>query len=152
VASFVRKVPTASGARAVQIVHKRGRRVERIEHVGSTHDGAELALLMEIARQRLHAGQGVLDFPATVGQLPGARIIGMRSRLVWDVLTRVYERLGFGALGDETFKALTLARVPIGSHVLSAGWDTTLDATGLTVGGPQYEGYFFNGDLDVNRL
>jgi hypothetical protein len=113
VASFVRKVPTASGARAVQIVHKRGRRVEGIEHIGSAHDDAELALLMEIARQRLHAGQGVLDFPATAGQpgLPGARIVGMRSRLLWDVLTGAYDRLGFSALGDETFKALTLARV-----------------------------------------
>jgi hypothetical protein len=38
VASFVRKVPTASGARAVQIVHKHGRRVEGIEHIGSAHD------------------------------------------------------------------------------------------------------------------
>ena len=31
VASFIRKVPTASGARAVQIVHKQGRQVVGIE-------------------------------------------------------------------------------------------------------------------------
>lgn len=37
VASFIRKVPTASGARAVQIVHKQGRRVVgiRAHRVGS---------------------------------------------------------------------------------------------------------------------
>ena len=52
-ASFIRKVPTASGARAVQIVHKRGRRVVGIEHIGSAHDDAALAMLMEIARQRI---------------------------------------------------------------------------------------------------
>nr|WP_268958148.1 hypothetical protein [Occultella glacieicola] len=43
-ASFVRKVPTASGARAVQIVHKQGRQVTGIEHIGSAHDEAQLAL------------------------------------------------------------------------------------------------------------
>ena len=32
---FVRRVTTASGATAVQIVHKRGRRVRSIEHIGS---------------------------------------------------------------------------------------------------------------------
>jgi len=47
VASFVRKVPTASGARAVQIVHKQGRRVVGIEHIGSAHDDAELAVLRQ---------------------------------------------------------------------------------------------------------
>jgi len=33
--SVVRRVTTASGATAVQIVHKRGRRVRSIEHIGS---------------------------------------------------------------------------------------------------------------------
>lgn len=55
-ASFVRKVPTASGARAAQIVHKAGREVVGIEHIGSAHDDAGLVLLMEVARQRLHPG------------------------------------------------------------------------------------------------
>lgn len=42
---FVRRVKTASGATAVQIVHKRGRRVLSIEHIGSAHTGDELAVL-----------------------------------------------------------------------------------------------------------
>jgi len=113
VASFVRRVPTASGARAVQIVHKQGRRVTGIEHIGSAHDDAELAVLMEIARQRLHEGQQVLDFSPVTTQ-PGvssARVAGMRCQLLWDVLSGAYSRLGFDALGDETFKALVLARI-----------------------------------------
>jgi len=57
VASFVRKVPTASGARAVQIVHKQGRQVVGIEHIGSAHDDSRLAVLMEVARARLLPGQ-----------------------------------------------------------------------------------------------
>jgi hypothetical protein len=58
---FVRKVRTASGAVAVQVVTRRGRQVERIEHVGSAHTDAELALLLEAARERLSPGQQVLD-------------------------------------------------------------------------------------------
>ncbi len=61
VSRFVRKVRTASGAVAVQVVTRRGRRVERIEHVGSAHTDAELALLLAAARERLSPGQDVLD-------------------------------------------------------------------------------------------
>jgi hypothetical protein len=57
VASFVRKVPTASGARAVQIVHKQGRQVVGIEDIGSAHDDGRRAVLMEVARARLLSGQ-----------------------------------------------------------------------------------------------
>jgi Transposase DDE domain len=61
VSRFVRKVRTASGAVAVQVVTRRGRQVERIEHVGSAHTDAELALLLAAARERLSLGQDVLD-------------------------------------------------------------------------------------------
>jgi len=57
VASFIRKVPTASGARAVQVVHKQGRQVVGIEHIGSAHDDSQLAVLMEVAQARLLPGQ-----------------------------------------------------------------------------------------------
>jgi hypothetical protein len=57
----------------VQIVHKQGRRVTAIEHIGSAHTDAELALLSEIARQRLHEGQQTLEFlAATPGQTKAA--------------------------------------------------------------------------------
>jgi hypothetical protein len=45
---------TASGETAVQIVHKRGRVVEGIDHVGAAHDADQLALLEEL----LSAGAG----------------------------------------------------------------------------------------------
>jgi hypothetical protein len=120
VASFIRKVPTASGARAVQIVHKQGRQVVGIEHIGSAHDDGQLAVLMEIARQRLLPGQDSFDLapsdaPASVsgssGAGAGARVAGMSSQLLWDVLAGAYERLGFDVVGDETFKDLVLARI-----------------------------------------
>jgi len=66
VSRFVRKVRTASGAVAVQVVTRRSRQVEQVEHVGSAHTDAELALLLAAARERLSPGQDVLD----LGDLP----------------------------------------------------------------------------------
>jgi hypothetical protein len=61
VSPYVRTVKTASGARAVQIVHSSHRGSRNIEHIGSAHDDAELELLKAVARQRLQAGQGEFD-------------------------------------------------------------------------------------------
>jgi transposase len=64
--AWVRRVRTASGATAVQIAESaRGRR-RIVAHVGSAHTEAELGLLVEQARQMLHAmghaaGQDALD-------------------------------------------------------------------------------------------
>jgi hypothetical protein len=66
VSRFVRKVRTASGAVAVQVITRRGRQVEQVEHVGSAHTDAELALLPSTARERMSPGQDVLD----LGDLP----------------------------------------------------------------------------------
>jgi len=50
---FVRKVPTASGATAVQIAERVGDRDNVIEHVGSARTPAELVALLEVARARM---------------------------------------------------------------------------------------------------
>ena len=59
---FVRKVRTASGAVAVQVMRKAGRRDVVVEHVGSAHTDAELGILLERARQVVAGDQDVLDF------------------------------------------------------------------------------------------
>jgi len=46
---FVRRVPTASGATAVQIAERVGDRDTVIEHVGSARTPAELVALLEVA-------------------------------------------------------------------------------------------------------
>ena len=85
----MRTVKTASGARAVQIVHSSRRGSRDIEHIGSAHDDAELEVLKAVARQRLAAGQGQLDLglePAGGGEpLP---ITSSRMGHLWDALTR----------------------------------------------------------------
>jgi hypothetical protein len=58
---YVRKVRTASGAVAVQVVTKAHGEFTDIQHVGSAHTDAELALLLHAARELLHPGQGELD-------------------------------------------------------------------------------------------
>lgn len=60
-ARFVRRVRTASGAVAVQVVTREGRDVVDVDHVGSAHDDAELELLLQAAQERLQPGQGMLD-------------------------------------------------------------------------------------------
>lgn len=114
---FVRRVRTASGAMAVQIMHKRGRKVLEVEHIGSAHDQAKLAVLEEIARQRVHAGEQELPFEAAQEGRPGSPTVftpvveDTASLLLWDALEGVYDRLGFAVLKDETFKALVLGRI-----------------------------------------
>jgi len=132
---FVRKVRTASGAVAVQVMRKVGGRDELVEHVGSAHTDAELGVLLERARRIAAEGQQVLDFevPTPVervddvadwraGELvrpdrPAAgvsgagRTVGTSSRLLYDVLAFVYDRLGFNVVGDAVFRDLVIARI-----------------------------------------
>ena len=134
--AFVRKVRTASGAVAVQVVRKHRGRHEIIAHVGSAHTDVELGILLERARQLLHGDQGMLelDVPSPVeqiaavadwrtGQLPvspptaGGEVAGpgrtvrTTARLLYDVLASVYDRLGFGILDDPVLRDLVIARI-----------------------------------------
>src|SRR5690349_22026386 len=112
--SFVRRVRTASGATAVQIVHKRGRSVLGIDHIGSAHDEGQLAMLLETAQARLNAGQDMLPIgdAATGGRPVGAPVVeGTASLIVWETLAAIYDQLGFGQIRDDAFRALVLARI-----------------------------------------
>lgn len=132
---FVRKVRTASGAVAVQVMRKAGGRDELVEHVGSAHTDAELGVLLERARRIAAGGQQVLDFevPTPVervddvadwragelvrpdrppaGVSGAGRTVGTSSRLLYDVLASVYDRLGFNVVGDAVFRDLVIARI-----------------------------------------
>ena len=108
---------TSSGARAVKVVFKdRGRRT--VEHVGSAHGEAELAVLMDKARQIAEAGQTSLDLDALVGApapgVPGSALMGAtRSALLIGVLEHAWTALGLdGAVeGDEAFRQMVAARL-----------------------------------------
>lgn len=84
VGSFVRRVKTASGATAVQMVHKRGRTVLGIDHIGSAHDEDELALLLETARRRLHTDQQALEIDLSPPRPsdPGTPVVDATGSLI----------------------------------------------------------------------
>lgn len=140
VSRFVRKVRTASGAVAVQLVTRQGRQVLGIEHLGSAHTDEDLALLVAAATARLMPGQGVLDLGevasvpsrmedvadwtlpsglpsppparrAVRGGSPDGRVVSTSSLVLWQVLSDAYARVGFDVLADEAFRAMVLARI-----------------------------------------
>lgn len=112
---FVRKVPGRSGAIKVQIAERRARRDVVLDTIGTAHDDAELAVLMDVARERLRPGQEAFELgldgaPAGPGRAPGV-ITSKRCALLWKVLTSAYARLGFDVLEDEAFMQVVLARL-----------------------------------------
>ena len=110
---FIRKSDGRSGATKVQIAERRGGRNHILEHVGMARSKAELAVLMAQARLRLRPGRESLDLEVAgrpVEGRPGV-ITGKRSAVLWQVLSSVYDRLGFDALEDAAFRQLVLARI-----------------------------------------
>jgi hypothetical protein len=133
---FVRKVRTASGAVAVQVMRKSGRRDVLVEHVGSAHTDAELGILLERARRIATGDQDVLDFEVSVraarvanvadwrtgtlrlpaGVPKGAPVASGRtaatsSRLLHDVIGAIYDWVGFDVVADGVFRDLVIARI-----------------------------------------
>lgn len=138
---FVRRVRTTSGAVAVQIITRVPGEADGIDHVGSAHTDAELAVLMAVARERVAPGQGVLELggldavaarmddiadwtlvkadgdDAAKGRgrpvkvAAGGRTVRTSATVLWNVLTDAYSRLGFDVLDDEAFRAMVLARL-----------------------------------------
>ena len=145
--AWIRRVRTASGATAVQIAEYDGGRRKIVAHVGSAHTEAELGILLERARELMDdPAQGAFDLgiepaaprarlvapPATPAlfdaEVPGGssasagppRVVSTDSRLLFRVLDGVFGDLGFGALGDEVFRDLVLARVVEPTSILDA--------------------------------
>ncbi len=112
---FLRKVRTASGATAVQIVEKRGGQRRIVEHLGSAHTQAELVALLQAGQAKLHAGQPELDFtePDKGGRPVSqtVRVEDQASRLLVAVVRDSWQRLGFDRIDDEAFFQHVLARL-----------------------------------------
>jgi hypothetical protein len=134
--AYVRKVRTASGAVAVQVVRKhRGQRTI-LAHVGSAHTDAQLGILLEQARRIAAEDQGVLDIEVAArtqrvdgvadwraGELipampepkgtpaPPGRTTSTCSRLLYSVIGAVYDWLGFDVVTDALFRDLVIARI-----------------------------------------
>ena len=97
-----------------------------IEHIGSAHDDAELAVLKEVARQRLNAGQLSFDLPglnsendaASAPHEPAgtgcvAPIASNRMGVLLEALETAWKAVGLDRLdgADEVFRQLVTARL-----------------------------------------
>ena len=103
----------------MQVVEKvRGQR-RILEHIGSAHSDGELAALIEIAKQRIHADQHELDLGLEGGGAPvidlpaasAARVRQSSARILWEALSGGFQRLGFDRVSDAVFRDLVLARL-----------------------------------------
>jgi hypothetical protein len=110
--NFIRKKKTKNGATAIQIIHKRGRIVTGLTHIGTAHNDAELEMLIALAHERIHEGQLSLAFAEDAKERTAdLRLEKSYSALLWDTLSGVYDKLDFGCLDDSVFKQLVLARI-----------------------------------------
>jgi hypothetical protein len=107
--AFIRKVKTKSGATAVQIIHKVGGRLTRLEHLGSAHNSKELDTLIFLAKKRLQGNQIIL-FPDRNNKLK-IKLKRAYSYVLFQILEEQYQRLGFSKLKDPDFANLCIARI-----------------------------------------
>jgi hypothetical protein len=145
---FVRKVPAASGATAVQIADKTGGKYRIVEHLGSARTPEDLAALIEAGKAKLRdPGQATLDFE-TVDRprLSSAVVKSSRSGLLVDTIRSVYERLGFDIIDDEAFFQLVVARLV--EPTSKSGSVRVLDELGVEV---VHRNTFFNCLLRANE-
>jgi hypothetical protein len=105
----------------VQIVTKQGRQVVAVEHLGSAHTDADLSVLVETAREGIRerireTGQVELDLGLEgAAAVASSRVVLKRSysRVLFEALTGVYDRLGFttATKDDAVFRDLVIARI-----------------------------------------
>jgi transposase len=109
--AYIRKVKTASGATAVQIVRKEYGRTVVVRHIGSSHNPGSLKLLIDLAKNELiPLGQKSL-FPEASLSPPKITLLRSFSGLLYTAIANQYTQLGFDDLGSQIFKHLCIARI-----------------------------------------
>ena len=103
------KLKTKSGATAVQIAHKVGGHLSKLEHLGSAHNSKELETLIYLAKEKLRGDQ-IFLFPNQENKLK-IKLKQSSSNFLFQVLSRQYQKLGFSQLNDSDFANLCIARI-----------------------------------------
>lgn len=98
------------GSTYVQLVYKDGRRISKIVHLGTAHNQIELDLLLDKAKQTQVSPNQQSFFPVSV-QKSGLSLESTRSKLLYDLILKTYNMLGFDELQDAIFKHLVIARI-----------------------------------------
>jgi len=132
--AFIKRYASKNGGTVVQVVFKRGRRVERTVHIGTAHTQGHLETLLALAADTIHEGQSALDLFEEGPAGPTLTLENTYSGVLWGSLCHVFDRLGFDRVGDDVFKQLVLARViePVSKL------DTIRVLSGLGLDAPSY--------------
>lgn len=93
----------------MQIAHKIGGQLVKLEHLGSAHSSKELETLIFLAKERLRGNQMFL-FPDQGNKLQ-IKLRQSSSHLLFQVLNTQYQKLGFSQLEDLDFAHLCIARI-----------------------------------------
>ena len=115
---FVRKKKNRSGTVSVVIADKSSGKFKELKTIGVSSDSDEIARLEVKARQWIdeYSGQLTLDFDENAQALQEvkntiARIERTLQNTPQLILGHIYDRIGFGAIGDGILRHLAIARV-----------------------------------------
>lgn len=112
---FVRQLKAKNGKTYVQVVDKSSGRYKVIKSFGGGTTTAEVADLAQKAREWIstHSGARELDFSDTGTLIEQTfNAIEHLNRVGYDLLLgKIFDEIGFNAIGDELFRQLVIARV-----------------------------------------
>ena len=115
---FVRKKKNRSGTVSVVIADKSSGKFKELKTIGVSSDSDEIARLEIKARQWIdeYSGQLTLDFDENAQALQEvkstiARIERTLQSMPQFILGHIYDRIGFGAIGDSILRHLVIARI-----------------------------------------
>lgn len=109
----IRVVPTASGKKAIQVVSKKYGRLTVHKHIGTYDTAEEKGQLLQKAQDFITKTTGqvsLLDVLSTF-RPSEVEITEQRPIFLYQLLSAVYNRLGFGKYPDLLIKDLVIARV-----------------------------------------
>lgn len=109
----VRKVKTASGKYALQVVSKHSGKLTVHKHIGSYANDAEKGNLLRKARDYIQQTTGQLNLLDQLDKVNLSDIAITRSRplFVFELLSRIYNKLGLSNYPDLLTKDLIIARL-----------------------------------------
>lgn len=117
---FIRRKPNKSGSFSIQVVDKTRGHYKLIKSFGSSKTEEDLAAMEKEASDFIstYGGQAVIDFERCRKEEEREHaeklfesIVDIRQDGVRLILEPIYNAMGFDALGDETLKFLSIARI-----------------------------------------
>lgn len=115
---FVRKKANRSGTTSVVVIDKAGGSFRQVKSFGSSSDSDEVRKMCEQASDWIlrHGGQQIIDFDATEqARKDYQSVLSNVERTLQNapqtILGRIYDEIGFNALGDDILRHLAIARV-----------------------------------------